>query len=53
MDGGAMHNSGTLSVTDSVIRASSARYGGGIYNEAGATATLNNTTLMMNQRASL
>lgn len=47
--GGAMHiGSGTVNISNSNIRNSSARKGGGIYLEAGATVTISNCVISGN-----
>lgn len=46
-DGGAIHNSGDLTLIDSTVKWSAADYGGGIYNSTGAL-TLTNTLVTEN-----
>ncbi|MBO7726261.1 MAG: hypothetical protein J6S40_07295 [Thermoguttaceae bacterium] len=46
-NGGGISNYGALTVTDCLVSASSASYGGGIYN-GGGTLTLSNTTVFDN-----
>lgn len=47
--GGAMHiSSGTVNITNSIIRNSSAKQGGGIYLEAGANVTITNSVISGN-----
>jgi hypothetical protein len=47
-EGGAIRNAGQLYLTDSWVLTNTATTGGGIYNAAGATATVSNTRFLNN-----
>ena len=46
--GGGLDNYGTVTVTDSIFSSNTAVYGGGVYNESGATATVSDSTFASN-----
>lgn len=52
-NGGAVFNSGTLSLTNSALYGNSASSGGAIYNDGGSQLSLTNVTISGNSAASL